>query len=113
MEGTTRKEINFARVREGVRKSLEQVFGVLFQSFHILQNPGGLRELDDMQIVMRTYVSLHNMIVECRKENYVGDCGGGSGEDIAGREQLTRSGRGLMLRNGRQVFALSTVSAAK
>ena len=85
-DSTTRKEKNFAQVQEGVRKSVERVFGVLFQRIHILKNPGRLWELDDMQLVMRTCVILHNMIVECRKEDYVGDGAGGLRKDIGGRE---------------------------
>ena len=65
---------------------MERVFGVLFQSLNILKNPGSLWELDDMHLVTRTWVILHNMIFECRKEDHVWDGGSGLGEDVAGRE---------------------------
>ena len=75
--GRTVKEKNFAEVQEAVRKCDERVFGILFQRFHILKNPGRLWDLEYMHLIMKACVILHNMIVEYRKEDYIGDGAGG------------------------------------
>ena len=67
----TKEEKNYSKIQEAVRKSVERVFGVLFQRFHILYMPCRLWYKNDMKDIINSCVILHNMIVERRKSLYV------------------------------------------
>ena len=67
---STAKEKFFSARQESVRKSVERVFGVLFQRFGILRAPSRLWRKEDMRYVISACVIIHNMIVEHRKHGY-------------------------------------------
>lgn len=83
---STEKEKLFCCLQEGVRKCIERVFGVLFKRFGILDTPGRLWKNDDMRFILQACTIIHNMVVEKRKGNYVGDGIGGLREDRIERE---------------------------
>jgi Plant transposon protein len=60
----TPREKLYASAQEGVRKSVERVFGVLFARFHILYRPSRLWYKEDMADVVATCCIIHNMIIE-------------------------------------------------
>ena len=66
-----REERSFSKHQEGVRKSVERVFGVLFQRFNILYMPCRLWRKSSMRDVVTACAILHNMVVEYRRATYV------------------------------------------
>jgi Plant transposon protein len=66
------KEKVFSKHQESVRKSVERVFGVLFQRFHILHRPSRLWYKDNMALVVNACCIIHNMIVSSRRSKYTG-----------------------------------------
>ncbi|PXF50034.1 hypothetical protein BWQ96_00194 [Gracilariopsis chorda] len=77
IDAQTKEEKMFARRQEGVRKSVERVFGVLFARFNILKYPGRLHKRADLINVLKACCIIHNMIVEEEKESYSGHGAGG------------------------------------
>jgi Plant transposon protein len=72
MKATTAREKLFANQQESVRKSVERVFGVMFQRFNIIYQPSRLFDKGSMEDVMYACCIIHNMVVESRKESYTG-----------------------------------------
>ncbi|CAA7027587.1 unnamed protein product [Microthlaspi erraticum] len=60
----------FAKYHEGYRKDIERVFGVLQARFQIIREPARMWDIADLQIIMRTCIILHNMIVEDERDSY-------------------------------------------
>jgi hypothetical protein len=54
--------------QEGCRKDIERAFGVLQSCFNIVCRPSRLWKRKSVGRIMKTYVILHNMIVEDEKE---------------------------------------------
>ncbi|XP_057440037.1 uncharacterized protein LOC130731863 [Lotus japonicus] len=60
----------FAKVQEGCRKDIKRAFGVLQARFKIIREPAHLWDIDDLSIIMRSCIILHNMIVEDERDSY-------------------------------------------
>lgn len=60
------KEKRYTAQHSSARKAVERVFGVLFRQFRILYNPCRLRNLKDINKVMKTCVIIHNIIADAR-----------------------------------------------
>ncbi|XP_059654282.1 uncharacterized protein LOC132300998 [Cornus florida] len=69
---TTTKENLFAHRQEAVRKDVERVFGVLQIKWAIMQGPVRYWEKDDLRLIMKTCIILHNMIIEDERHTNVG-----------------------------------------
>lgn len=67
-----RKEKNFGKQQEAVRKAIERFFGVLFRKYRMLRNPFSLWYTHDMANIMEACVIVHNMTVPERKAQYTG-----------------------------------------
>ncbi|XP_059663488.1 uncharacterized protein LOC132309169 [Cornus florida] len=61
---TTEKEKLFAQRQEAVRKDVERAFGVLQIRWAITHGPVYYWKKEDLSKIMRTYIILHNMIIE-------------------------------------------------
>ena len=61
------KERFFCKVQEGERKAVECAFGDLVKKWHFLKNPLRNWHLEDIDMVVKTCVIFHNMIVEDRR----------------------------------------------
>jgi Plant transposon protein len=66
------KEEAFLKQQESVRKSVERVFGVLFQRFHVRYRPLRLWYKDDLALVVHVCCVIHYMIVSSRRDKYAG-----------------------------------------
>ncbi|XP_057424645.1 uncharacterized protein LOC130718160 [Lotus japonicus] len=55
---------------EGCRKDIERAFGVLQARFKIISEPARLWDIDDLSIIMRSCIILHNMIFEDERDSY-------------------------------------------
>jgi hypothetical protein len=62
------KEKFFCKIQEGERKAVECAFGELVKKWHILKNPLRYWHLHDIDLLVKTCVILHNMIVEERRD---------------------------------------------
>lgn len=60
----------FAKYQEGCRKDIERAFGVLQARFKIIREPARLWDIDDLALIMRSCIILHNMIVEDERDTY-------------------------------------------
>ncbi|GAA0153254.1 hypothetical protein LIER_11538 [Lithospermum erythrorhizon] len=60
----------FAKYQEGCRKDIERAFGVLQARFKIIREPARLWDINDLAIIMRSCIILHNMIVEGERDTY-------------------------------------------
>ncbi|XP_057444961.1 uncharacterized protein LOC130737220 [Lotus japonicus] len=60
----------FAKHQEGYRKDIERAFGVLQARFQIIREPARLWDINDLGIIMRSCIILHNMIVEDERDSY-------------------------------------------
>ena len=60
----------FAERQESVRKDVERAFGVLQARFAIVRNPARLMDQREIGIVMKSCVTLHNLIAEDERDNY-------------------------------------------
>ena len=58
----------FAAVQEGAHKDVEHAFGVLQSCFAILAHPARFFYTQDMHIIVRVCIILHNMIVEDERD---------------------------------------------
>ncbi|XP_023635039.1 uncharacterized protein LOC111829625 [Capsella rubella] len=54
----------FAQCQEGCQKDIEHAFEVLQARFKIIHEPARMWDIDDLAIIMRSCIILHNMIVE-------------------------------------------------
>lgn len=63
-EPTNAKQAWYAKMQEALRKDVERCFGVLFARFHILAVPGRMWKHDELVLIWKACVCLHNMIVE-------------------------------------------------
>jgi hypothetical protein len=61
-------EKNFSTCQEACQKDIERAFGVLVQQFQILQRPIKSWYWQDIVDIMDTWIIMHNMIVESRRE---------------------------------------------
>jgi Plant transposon protein len=66
------KEKRFGKQKEGARKSVERVLGILFKRCGIIYRPFPMWHKSDMTIVANACVIIHNMIVSQRREKYKG-----------------------------------------
>jgi hypothetical protein len=64
------KERFFCQVQEGTRKSVECAFGELVKKWHILKNPIRKWYIEDIDMMVKTCVILHNIIVEERRGDF-------------------------------------------
>ncbi|XP_039685073.1 uncharacterized protein [Medicago truncatula] len=60
----------FAKHQESCRKDIERAFGVLQARFKIIREPACLWDIADLDIIMRSCIILHNMIVEDERDTY-------------------------------------------
>ncbi|KAH9080818.1 hypothetical protein Ae201684P_007906 [Aphanomyces euteiches] len=60
----TLKKKHFVRMQEACRKDVERAFGVLQGHWHILTKPFKLWFKEDMAMVIRACIIMHNMIIE-------------------------------------------------
>ena len=60
----------FAERQEAVRKDVERAFGVLQAQFAKVRGPSHMMEEEDMSVIMKACVILHNIIVEDEHDNY-------------------------------------------
>ena len=60
----------FAQVQEGCQKDIERAFGVLQARFKSIHKPAHMWDISDLDIIMRSYIILHNMIVEDERDTY-------------------------------------------
>lgn len=67
-----RKEKNFGKQQEAVRKAIERFFGVLFRKYRMLRNPCSLWYKEDIAYILEACVIMHSMTVIERKDNYTG-----------------------------------------
>jgi Plant transposon protein len=65
-------EIFFAERQEGARKAVDRLFGVLFKKWAILSRPSRLWHVEDMEIILKACIILHNMSCEERRETFTG-----------------------------------------
>jgi len=66
----TRKQSVFARYQEGARKDVEHAFGILQQKFHFIKNSTRLRKHNDLKLIMKSCIILHNLIQEDEQLTY-------------------------------------------
>ncbi|XP_059650124.1 uncharacterized protein LOC132295875 [Cornus florida] len=69
---TTTKEKLFAQRQEAERKDVERAFRVLQIKWAITQRPVRYWEKDDLRLIMKTCIILHNMIIEDERHANVG-----------------------------------------
>ncbi|XP_065095815.1 uncharacterized protein LOC135717617 [Ochlerotatus camptorhynchus] len=62
------KRKHFAKQQEAARKDVERAFGVLMARFAILKNPARLWHKDDLAIIIRACIILHNMVIEYQRD---------------------------------------------
>lgn len=67
----------FNRVQEGCRKCVERIFGVSFRQFKFLFVLSEFLSPEKMELIAKTCVIMHNIIVEARRDGYSGDGGRG------------------------------------
>ncbi|XP_019086691.1 PREDICTED: uncharacterized protein LOC109127033 [Camelina sativa] len=60
----------FAHHQEGCRKDIERAFGVLQARFKIIREPARMWDINDLAIIMRSCIILHNMTVEDERDTY-------------------------------------------
>ncbi|XP_010450590.1 PREDICTED: uncharacterized protein LOC104770160 [Camelina sativa] len=66
----TPKASLFADRQESYRKDVERAFGVLQARFAVIKNPCLLWDKDQVGLIMRACIILHNMIVENERDGY-------------------------------------------
>ncbi|KAK2434912.1 hypothetical protein QL285_020015 [Trifolium repens] len=60
----------FAQYQEACRNDIERAFGVLQARFKIIREPARLWDIEDLGIIMRSCIILHNMIFEDERDSY-------------------------------------------
>lgn len=68
----SRKERDFGKQQEAVRKAFGRFFGVLFRKYRMLCNPCSLWFKETMAYIIEACVILHNMTVIDKKGNFTG-----------------------------------------
>ncbi|KAL1401396.1 hypothetical protein pipiens_006630 [Culex pipiens pipiens] len=63
------KRKNFAEKQEAARKDVERAFGVLGSRFAIVKNPARYWLKEDLAVIMRACIILHNMVVEDQRND--------------------------------------------
>ncbi|XP_062535369.1 uncharacterized protein LOC134204578 [Armigeres subalbatus] len=58
------KRKHFATMQESARKDVERAFGAMTEKFAIIKQPARLWNNEDLNMVMRCCIILHNMIIE-------------------------------------------------
>ena len=58
----------YAKRQEALRKDVERCFGVLFDRFHMLENPSLQWSSEMMKLIWQCCCSLHNMNIEDEEE---------------------------------------------
>lgn len=58
-------------MQEAARKDVERAFGVLMARFAILKNPARLWHKEDLAIIMRACIILHNMVIESQRDSSI------------------------------------------
>lgn len=76
----------FSRMQEGSRKCVERVFAVLFKRFGILNIPARIWCDKEMATIIKACAILHNMCIEERSSNFIGNGVGGLREERIERE---------------------------
>lgn len=66
----TEAEKFYKQRHEHVRKDIERCFGVLVKQFNILDRPLRSWYIEDIRMILKTCVILHNMTVEHRRNNF-------------------------------------------
>lgn len=69
---TTQRHKVFNLLQEALRKDVERLLGVLTGRFHIALHPGRYRSIAQLNTTTRAVAILHNMIVEVRRDGYLG-----------------------------------------
>jgi hypothetical protein len=64
------RERYFCACQEAVRKDIERAFGVLVQRFQVLQRPLREWDIDEIHMILKACIILHNMNVEERRAHY-------------------------------------------
>ena len=64
------KEKLFFERQEYVRKDVERAFGVLQAGFAIICGPTRYLDRNDLALIMKVCVTLHNMIIEDKCDSY-------------------------------------------
>lgn len=59
--------IELTSVQESARKGIERAFGVLQTCFAMVQRPAKLMEKDDLVMVIKICMIMHNMIIENKR----------------------------------------------
>jgi hypothetical protein len=62
----------YAKQQEGARKAVERVFGVIFKRFRVMYQPSRLWHVEDMELIVKARVTLHNMTCEENKHRITG-----------------------------------------
>ncbi|XP_053691675.1 uncharacterized protein LOC128740174 [Sabethes cyaneus] len=60
-------------ISQRCKKGVERAFGVLMARFSILKNPARLWHKDDLKVIMRACIILHNMIIESERDVEIAD----------------------------------------
>jgi hypothetical protein len=66
-----RMEEIFKTSQEGARKDIERAFGVLVKRFQYLKRPLRHWYIKDIKNILHCCIIMHNMIVECRRNEYM------------------------------------------
>jgi hypothetical protein len=61
----------FKTSQEGARKDIERAFGVLLKRFQYLKRPLRHWYIKDIKNILHCCIIMHNMIVECRRNEYM------------------------------------------
>lgn len=69
-DNVTKKQKIYREQQEAVRTNVERAFGVLVSQWGILQYPLRLMKKEEMAILVKACVIMHNMVVEARRNTY-------------------------------------------
>ena len=69
-EPHSKSEAAYAAKQESIRKDVERAFGILQARFAIVRMPSRLWSVEDMGMIMKCCIILHNMVVEDERHSY-------------------------------------------